>query len=134
MEISEQQLFGWTDATILMHKGYFMAAEHFSPDQSIHYYHGEYYLEDGAVINYENMFNIEWVTESKYYILALPKDINKEEYDRLHEIQSHTRSMIDGINESYQKCFTRSKDINYEDIRLLISADPINMGRVISND
>lgn len=58
---------------ILIHKGYFIAAEYLSQNQFIHCYHGEYYLEDGTVINYENT-------------------------------------------------------------RLLLSADPINMGRVISND
>lgn len=108
----EEKLYDWDDAKILMLNNYIMAAEHFSYDQSIHMYHGVFYLEDGAMFDSCEENRIEWVKPSKYRIVAEPKDINKEEYNRLHEYQNKRHLMLTEP-DSYQNAFTKTKGIDY---------------------
>ena len=88
------------EALLSAKDGNFVTNEYFSCDQSLHYYRGKYYYEDGAVVPVDFLQSQDFAINGKWSI-AIQKD--HIDFDKLKSI--HDR--IDGYmlsSGSYMDC------------------------------
>lgn len=76
------------EAFVSAKEGNFVTSTMFDKNQSMHYYNGKYYYEDGAVVPKEFLFNEDWAIQYPWEI-RIPKE--KVDFDKLKKM--HDRSM-----------------------------------------
>ena len=80
--------------------GNFVTHESFDSEQSLHFYNGNYYYEDGAIVPDEFLFSQAWAVEKPWHI-----KINKEDIDRNILKKMHDESRGYMLNTgSYEDC------------------------------
>ena len=81
-------------------EGNFVTSTQFSKDQSMHWYKGKYYYEDGAVVPEEFLYNEDWAVNYPWEII-----ISKEKVDFIKLDKMHKRSMGYMLQKgSYMDC------------------------------
>ena len=76
------------EAFLSAKEGNFVISSVFDNSQSMHYYKGKYYYEDGAVVSEEFLYNEDWARQYSWEI-SIPKE--KVDFDKLKKM--HERSM-----------------------------------------
>ena len=66
-------------------EGNFVASIYFDSDQSLHYYKGDYYYEDGAVVTDEFLKEQEFATTGAWHIAISKEDIDADKLKAMHE-------------------------------------------------
>lgn len=80
--------------------GNFVTSTMFDRNQSMHYYKGKYYYEDGAVVPKEFLFEEDWAIEYPWEV-RIPKE--KIDFDKLKQMHDkHRGYMLQ--DESYMDC------------------------------
>ena len=109
-ETTNNNEYTYLECVELMKKGYFMKEQYFSPDQSMHMYDGDIYLEDGATFTINQVFKdpyLEHFKNGKYYIFANPDEVNITELKELHSIQNQDNLIISSKGLSFNNCIKR---------------------------
>ena len=131
----EEKLYHWHEAKKLLRKGYVMIEENKS-ENPIHYCNGSFYNSSGTIyLNAIESFGAIatiLLTETLYEIYSEPKDVDTEKLIRLHE--EAVKKNYCNLDQPFSVAFTKTKEIDYNRARLLLMADPDNMGYIISND
>lgn len=89
------------DAIVLCNLGFFMTHSNFDSNESMHYYNGRLYYEDGACLTTSGLIEhpLEWM-ESGWKIKACPHEID---FDKLKEMHDRAGDkMLSG--KSYTDC------------------------------
>lgn len=82
-----------------MEFGAFVTCKGFDNYESIHYYKGKYYLEDGAVVP------LEWLEEKEdYKVIATPDQVNTALLSNMHTYYKGYMSSYKGESFNYQVC------------------------------
>lgn len=88
------------EAFLSAKEGNFVTSEMFDRNQSMHYYKGDFYYEDGAVVPMEFLYNENWAVQYPWSI-RISKD--KVDFDKLKEM--HDKSMGYMLQKgSYMDC------------------------------
>lgn len=88
------------EAFLSAKEGNFVTSEMFDRNQSMHYYQGDFYYEDGAVVPMEFLYNENWAVQYPWSI-RISKD--KVDFDKLKEM--HEKSMGYMLQKgSYMDC------------------------------
>ena len=88
------------EAFISAEEGNFVTNLAFSEDQSMHYYKGKYYYEDGAVVPEEFLYDEDWARQYPWEI-SIPKE--KVDFEKLKKM--HEKSMGYMLQKgSYMEC------------------------------
>lgn len=66
-------------------KGCFVSCNGLERNESIHWYNGKYYFEDGAVVTEDFLEERSWAFEGIWYIKASEDDVDKEKLRMMHE-------------------------------------------------
>ena len=127
--------YHWYEAKKLLRKGYIMIEDNI-PENPIHYCNGSFYNSNGTI--YLNMIESFGamaaivLAETLYEIYSEPKDVDTEKLIHLHE--EAVKKNYCNLDVPFSAAFTKTKGIDYNKARLLLMADPDNMGYIISND
>lgn len=80
----KEQKFNVYTAALMCQCGCFMTNEHFGAEESMHYYNGKYYYEDGAVVSesYMEMLNKEF--EDTWYVKYTPDEVDVKKLSEMH--------------------------------------------------
>ena len=81
-------------------KGCFVTCNGLENYESIHWYNGKYYFEDGAVVTKEFLENSFWAAKGNWRIKASEEDVDKEKLKKMHE-ESKGLMLFTG---SYEDC------------------------------
>ena len=84
-------------------KGFFMTNDSFSEDQSLHFWKGDFYYEDGALLNdkfLESLYEQDWSKEH-WHVKKAPYEYDKDKLEKMH-IESKGYMLQNG---SYEDCF-----------------------------
>ena len=65
--------------------GNFVTNAYFDSDQSLHYYKGDYYYEDGAVVTDEFLGEQEFATKGTWRVAIPKEDIDADKLKTMHE-------------------------------------------------
>ena len=85
--------------------GNFVTSEYFSSDQSMHYWNGRFYYEDGAVVTPEFLHSENWASKNPWRV-TIPKDI--VDTDKLQEMHIQSGGyMLD--NHTYNECVLQTR-------------------------
>lgn len=76
--------------------GYFVSSQIFSSDQSMHYWNGKFYYEDGAVVTLDYLESQDWATFKPWKIVALKHQVDKTKLDLMH--LNNRGYMLNGIS------------------------------------
>jgi hypothetical protein len=91
-------------------KGNFVTHEGFDSDQSLHYWRGKYYYNDGAIVPPD--FIHKNFCETNLYegwsVKYTPEQIDSQMLDSLHEEFGHL--MIGSSGRSYEECYRKEDD------------------------
>jgi hypothetical protein len=94
-------------------QGNFVTHHTFSSDQSMHYWNGRYYYEDGAVVTYQFLNNEEWPNRPENidgWCIKFPKDkVNTQKLKSLHQKFGHL--MISSESRSYEEVILKDDQI-----------------------
>lgn len=75
-----------TEAFDLARKGNFMTHERFSPDQSLHFWNGSFYYEDGAMVTIRLLRECDDELFAKGWLIKKPKEkVNFKKLDEMHK-------------------------------------------------
>ena len=80
--------------------GSFVTNEYFDNDQSLHYYNGKFYYEDGAVITERFLQSEDFAVNGRWSVIATKEHVNQTVLKKMHEAHSGY-SLIHG---SYADC------------------------------
>ena len=81
--------------------GNFVSNQYFSSDQSLHYYKGKFYYEDGAVVTREFLETQDFAKGETWYT---KKPFNEVDNCKLEEMHLKSNGcMLSGT--SYEECF-----------------------------
>lgn len=67
------------------YKGNFVTNQYFSYDQSLHYYDGKYYYEDGAVVTAEYLETQRFATHGEWSIVIPKNKVNFKKLKTMHK-------------------------------------------------
>lgn len=84
-------------------EGCFVTCNGLAENESVHWYNGKYYFEDGAVITEEFLEERSWAFEGDWYIKAWKDNIDMEKLKKMHE-NSNGLMLFSG---SYEDCIVR---------------------------
>ena len=88
------------EALISAREGNFVTSTRFDSNESLHYYKGKYYYEDGAVVTEEFLFNADWTVQHPWEI-RIPKE--KVDFDKLKKMHDESKGYM--LQErSYMDC------------------------------
>ena len=73
------------EALISAKDGNFVTNEYFRRDQSLHYYGGKYYYEDGAVVPTEFLQSQEFAINGKWSIAIKKENIDFDKLKFMHD-------------------------------------------------
>lgn len=76
------------EALISAKDGNFVTNEYFSHDQSLHYYRGKYYYEDGAVVPAEFLQSQDFAINGKWSIAIKKENIDFARLESMHDKNS----------------------------------------------
>lgn len=95
-----EQRFDVYTAVLMCQCGCFVANEHFGAEESMHYYNGKYYYEDGAVVSesYVKVLNEEF--KDTWYIKYTPDEVDEKKLGDMHRANDGF-TLITG---SYENC------------------------------
>lgn len=65
--------------------GCFVSSELFSSDQSLHYWNGKFYYEDGAVVSPLRLGEEDWAVLRPWKIIAAPHMVDTMKLDMMHK-------------------------------------------------
>lgn len=88
------------EALISAKDGNFVTNEYFGHTQSLHYYRGKYYYEDGAVVPGEFLNSQDFAINGKWSISIEKENINFDKLKSIHE--SNRGYML--TSSSYMDC------------------------------
>lgn len=88
------------EALLSAKNGNFVTNQYFDKDQSLHYYNGEFYYEDGAVVTPKFLRNQNFATNCSWSIAIKNHEIDFEKLKVIHD--SNKDYML--IDESYMDC------------------------------
>ena len=80
-----------------------MTNDNFSEDQSLHFWKGDFYYEDGALLNdefLESLYEQDWSKEH-WHVKKAPYEYDKDKLEKMH-IESKGYMLQNG---SYEDCF-----------------------------
>lgn len=78
-----------TEACVSAREGNFVTNEYFSPDQSMHYYAGNLYYEDGAVVTFSFLRSQEFAVEGEWRICISKEDVDFDKLEAMHKKNGH---------------------------------------------
>lgn len=81
--------------------GNFVTNQYFDSDQSMHYWNGKFYYEDGAVVTQEFLETQKFATEGEWRI-CIP--VEKVDRERLNKVHIDSRGMMLDSKSGYQQC------------------------------
>ena len=82
-------------------KGNFVTNEYFSEDQSMHYWNGKFYYEDGAIVTKEFLETQDFATKGRWFICIPAEKVDKE---RLNKVHIDAKGMMLYTKAGYQQC------------------------------
>ena len=88
------------EALLAAESGNFVTNEYFSQAESLHYYRGTYYYEDGAVVPKGFLLNQSFALNGEWSI-AIPKE--DVDFDRLRSMHSKSEGYM-LASGSYMEC------------------------------
>lgn len=103
-EISNQNL-SLKEAISFAEEGCFVASQMFSPDQSMHYWGGKFYYEDGAVVPLEFFDDQDWAHNIPWRIVAFKDEVCAHLLNQMH--QNSNGYMLE--NSSYMDAIKKRK-------------------------
>lgn len=65
--------------------GCFVTSQIFSSDQSLHYWDGKFYYEDGAVVTEEFFDSQDWATVVPWRVVAFKDEVDFALLNKMHE-------------------------------------------------
>lgn len=65
-------------------KGSFVSNVYFSEDESLHYWNGNYYYEDGAIVTEEFLSTQDWANRDSWFVLASRDKVDSVKLDSMH--------------------------------------------------
>jgi hypothetical protein len=89
-----------TEALLCAKDGNFVTNQYFDEAQSLHYYKGKFYYEDGAVVTPKFLRNQNFATNCSWSIAIKNHEIDFEKLKVIHD--SNKGYML--IDESYMDC------------------------------
>lgn len=96
----KDQRFNVYTAALMCQCGCFMTNEHFGAEESMHYYNGKYYYEDGAVVSESYMETLNKEFGDTWYIKYTPDKVDVKKLSGVHRAN-------DGyvlVTGSYENC------------------------------
>ena len=81
-------------------KGNFVTNQYFSSDESLHYWNGKFYYEDGAVVTWDFLAEQRFATEGEWSI-CIP--VEKVDKDRLHKVHIDSNGLM-LYGNGYMQC------------------------------
>lgn len=91
-------------ALILAREGCFVSNSHFDSGESLHYWHGKFYYEDGAVVTEEFLSSQEFASGDSWFVKYQKEKVNIEKLDDMHK--RNTGYMLS--EGSYEDCIIRN--------------------------
>ena len=88
------------EALLAAKDGNFVTNEYFDHTQSLHYYNGKYYYEDGAVVPEEFLNSQDFAINGRWNIAIEKRNIDFDKLKSMHE-ESRGYMLTDG---SYMDC------------------------------
>ena len=82
-------------------KGNFVTNQYFDSDQSMHYWNGKFYYEDGAVVTEEFLSKQRFAMEGKWRICIPAEKVDRE---RLQKVHVDSKGMMLDSKAGYQQC------------------------------
>lgn len=84
--------------------GCFVTSSVFSSDQSMHYWNGKFYYEDGAVVPVEFLDKEDWAHDMPWRVIALQEQVDQDKLNKMH-VDSHGYMLE---SRSYMECIKQS--------------------------
>lgn len=84
--------------------GCFVTSSVFSSDQSMHYWNGKFYYEDGAVVPIEFLDKEDWAHDMPWRVVALKEQVDQDKLNKMH-VDSHGYMLE---SRSYMECIKQS--------------------------
>lgn len=81
-------------------QGNFVTNEHFSEDESLHYWNRKFYYEDGAIVPRYFLENEKFATEGEWSICIPVEKVDKE---RLHKVHIDSKGLM-LYGRGYMEC------------------------------
>lgn len=88
------------EALLAAKDGNFVTNEYFSRTESLHWYKGKYYYEDGAVVSKEYLLNQDFAVNGEWSIAISKEGVDFDRLKLLHD-KNKGRMLISG---SYMEC------------------------------
>lgn len=88
--------------------GNFVTNEHFDRNQSLHYYNGQFYYEDGAVVTPDFLYAQDFAVNGAWKISIRKENVNRNKLHDMHE-NNKGYTLQSG---SYHECYLDSKGEN----------------------
>lgn len=98
----KERKFNVYTATLMCQCGCFVSNEHFGAEESMHYYNGKYYYEDGAVVPESYMDGLNKEFKDTWYIKYTPDEVDEKKLSDMH--RANGGYML--ITGSYEDCVT----------------------------
>lgn len=89
------------DALASAKEGHFVTNSYFSSDQSMHYWNGKFYYEDGAVVTKEFLKKQQFAIKGGWAICISKHRVDKE---RLNKVHIDSNGMMLYTKAGYQQC------------------------------
>lgn len=80
--------------------GNFVTNRYFSEDQTLHYWNGKFYYEDGAVVTYDFLRRQEFAMNGEWTVCIPVDKVNREKLGKMHR-ESGSLMLTNG---SYMEC------------------------------
>ena len=84
-------------------KGCFVTSSVFSTDQSMHYWNGKFYYEDGAVVPTEFLDKEDWAHDMPWRVVATKEQVDLDKLNKMH-VDSHGYMLE---RNSYMECIRK---------------------------
>ena len=84
-------------------KGCFVTSSVFSTDQSMHYWNGKFYYEDGAVVPTEFLDKEDWAHDMPWRVVATKEQVDLDKLNKMH-VDSHGYMLE---RNSYMECIKK---------------------------
>lgn len=78
--------------------GCFVTSQIFSPNQSLHYWEGQFYYEDGAIVTEEFLDTQDWADALPWRVIAFKDEVDFALLDKIHK--RNRGYMLDGIQDN----------------------------------
>lgn len=77
------------EACVSAREGNFVTNDYFGPDQSMHYYNGTLYYEDGAVVTDEFLHSQEFAVIGKWRVSIPKENVDFDKLKAMHKKNGH---------------------------------------------